>query len=210
MGIPHKERGRRMNEMLELVTALWTEDNVTYQGKYYLVKDLTIDPKPAQQPHPPFWMGGGSMPFEKKYGQTVAKIDPVLKRIARYAKTWVPHSSSTIGMIQSDWDKIRAFTGDCGRPADDISKVYNNWVYVLKKGEPPEAAIEHFSVYSGMDLPYWREHYLLGEAEEVAEKIAARVSTLGGCEWAVLNPLNWEEEQLELLANEVLPLAEKG
>ena len=144
MGVPHKERGRRMNEMLELLMLLWTEDNVTYEGKYYQVKDLTIDPKPAQQPHPPIWLGGGSMTFEKKYGQTVTNIEPVLKRIAKYAKTWVPHAPASLEMINSDWEKIQTFMGDFGRPADDMSTVYNNWIYVLKPGENPENAVEHF------------------------------------------------------------------
>ena len=60
-----------------------------------------------------------------------------------------------------------------------------------------------------MDLPYWQEYYLCGEAEQLAEKIAGRVKALGGCEWIVLNTLNWGDEQLELVANEVLPLVEK-
>ena len=210
MGIPHKERGRRMNEMLELLMALWTEDNVTYEGKYYQVKDLTIDPKPAQQPHPPIWLGGGSMTFEKKYGQTVTNIEPVLKRIAKYAKTWVPHAPASIDMISHDWEKILTFMSDLGRDPSDMSKVYNNWIHVLKKGEDPENAVKHFSVYSGMDLPYWQEYYLCGEVEEVAEKIAARIKALGGCEWIVLNPITWDEEQLDTIANEVLPLVEKG
>ena len=53
------------------------------------------DPKPVQLPHPPIWIGGGTQPSEKVYGQTVPDITPVLKRIAKYADTWVPHSSST-------------------------------------------------------------------------------------------------------------------
>jgi hypothetical protein len=53
-----------------------------------------------------------------------------------------------------------------------------------------------------MDLPYWREFYLLGEAEELAEKIRAMAANLGGCEHIVLNPLDWGMEQLELLAAE--------
>ena len=57
-----------------------------------------------------------------------------------------------------------------------------------------------------MDLPYWREFYLLGEAEELAEKIRAKSAALDGCEWIVLNPLDWSQEQLELLAGKVLPL----
>ena len=89
MGVPHRERGRRMDEMLEAVTALWAGDNVTYEGKYYRFENLTIDPKPIQKPHPPIWIGGGTQPSEKIYGQTVASIDPVLRRIARYARTWV-------------------------------------------------------------------------------------------------------------------------
>ena len=57
-----------------------------------------------------------------------------------------------------------------------MTKVYSNFVYVLKKGEKPEVAAPHFKVYSGMDLPYWKEFYLLGEAEELAEKIRAKVA----------------------------------
>lgn len=205
MGVPYKERGRRMDEMLELVTALWSGDNVTYRGKYYQVENLTIDPKPAQQPHPPIWMGGGSQPFEKKYGQIVKTVDPVLRRIAKYARTWVPHASATIAQIREDWDKLQGYMGERGRRANEMERVYNNWIWVLKKGEKPESAVPRFKVYSGMDLPYWREHYLVGEAEELADKISARIEALGGCEWAILNPLDWSVEQLDLIANEVRP-----
>ena len=141
MGVPHKERGRRMDEMLEAVTALWAGDRVSYDGKYYKFRDLTIDPKPLQKPHPPIWIGGGSQPFEKVYGQTVTNIDPVLRRIAKYAKTWVPHSSATADMVKGDWEKIQRFMGDFGRRPGDMSKVYSNFVWVLKKGQKPESAI---------------------------------------------------------------------
>ena len=205
MGVPHKERGRRMDEMLEAVTALWAGDGVSYDGKYYKFRDLTIDPKPLQKPHPPIWIGGGSQPFEKVYGQTVTNIDPVLRRIAKYAKTWVPHSSATAGHGQGRLGEDPALHGRLRPAPGDMSKVYSNFVWVLRKGQKPESAIPHFKTFSGMDLPYWREFYLLGEAEELAEKIRAKVANLGGCEHIVLNPLDWSMEQLELLANEVLP-----
>jgi alkanesulfonate monooxygenase len=205
MGVPHRERGRRMDEMLEAVTALWSGDDVTYRGKYYAFENVTIDPKPVQQPHPPMWIGGGTQPSEKIYAQTVSNIDPVLRRIAKYAKTWVPHSSSTAEMVRGDWEKIQRFMGEFGRKPTEMSRVYSNFVWVLKPGERPESAIPHFKTYSGMDLGYWREFYLLGEAEELAERIRGKVEALGGCEWLVLNPLGWGAEQLELLAGEVLP-----
>src|SRR5207302_5493833 len=75
MGVPDRERGARMNEAIELLKALWAGDHVGYEGRYSRVRDLTIDPKPAQRPHPPIWIGGGSQPFEKVYGQSVTNID---------------------------------------------------------------------------------------------------------------------------------------
>ncbi len=211
MGVPHRERGARMNEAIEVVKALWAGDSVTYEGRFYRVKDLTIDPKPAQKPHPPIWIGGGSQPFEKVYGQTVTNIEPVLRRIAKYADTWVPHSSATPEMVKGDWETVQRFAREFGRDPRKIGRVYSNFVWVLRPGEKPESAIPRFSVYSGMDLDYWRAHYLLGEAGDLAEKISARIAALdGGVDTIVLNPLDWGTEQLELIAGEVLPRVKGG
>ena len=211
MNVPYRERGPRMNEAIEVVKALWAGDNVTYEGTYYRVRDLTIDPKPAQKPHPPIWIGGGTQPSEKVYAQTVTNIDPVLRRIAKYADTWVPHSSATPEMVKGDWAKVQRFAREFGRDPARIGRVYSNFVWVLKKGEKPESAIPRFSVYSGMDLDYWRTYYLLGEAEELAEKISARIAALdGGVDTIVLNPLDWSMDQLERIAGEVLPRVRGG
>jgi probable F420-dependent oxidoreductase len=211
MGVPHRERGRRMDEMIEAITALWAGDGVSYRGKYYRFENLSIDPKPLQQPHPPIWMGGGTQPSERVYGQRVADIDPVLRRVARYAETWVPHSSSTPEMVRADWEKVQRFAGEYGRDAGKIGRVYSNFVWILKKGERPESASSQFSVFSGMDLDYWRTYYLLGEADEVAERIVARIRALDGrVDHVVLNPLNWSLEQLELIAREVIPTVRKA
>src|SRR6185436_12511941 len=113
--IPHRERGRRTTEMLEAITALWSGDNVSYEGRYYRFEHLTIEPKPAQKPHPPIWIGGGTQPSEKIYGQGVDTVQPVLRRIAKYASTWVPHSSATAEMVTGDWEAIREFMVEFGR-----------------------------------------------------------------------------------------------
>ena len=204
--IPFRERGRRMNEMLESITALWAGDHVTYEGQFYGFEDLSIDPKPIQRPHPPIWIGGGTQPSEKIYGQQVDTVRPVLRRIAKYAATWVPHSSATAEMVAADWAVIREEMAGFGRDPDEMTKVYSNFVYVLRPGESPDAAAAKFRVFSGMDLDYWREFYLLGEAEEVAERIRGKVEALGGVEHVILNPLDWDPATLETLASDVLPL----
>ncbi|PYN10944.1 MAG: hypothetical protein DME06_13050 [Candidatus Rokuibacteriota bacterium] len=206
MGVPHRERGRRTEECLEIVQALWAGDDVSYEGRYHRFRHLTIDPKPLQTPHPPIWIGGGTQPSERVYHQTVANIDPVLRRIARYADVWVPHSSATPEMVRGDWEKVQRFARELGRDPRGIGRVYSNFVWVLRRGERPESAAPYFKTYSGMDLDYWKTYYLLGEAEEVAERIRARVDALdAGVDHIVLNPLTWDPGQLELLAGEVLP-----
>ena len=204
--IPFNERGRRMNEMLEAITALWAGDHVTYDGKFYRFADLSLEPKPVQRPHPPIWIGGGTQPSEKIYGQQVDTIRPVLRRIAKYASTWVPHSSATAEMVAADWEIIREEMTGFGRDPNEMTKVYSNFIHVLRRGESPATAADRFRTFSGMDLDYWQEFYLLGEAEALAERIRGKVAALGGVEHVILNPLDWSHETLDRLASDVLPL----
>jgi probable F420-dependent oxidoreductase len=204
--IPFRERGRRMTEMLEAITALWAGDGVSYEGRFYRFRDVSLEPKPAQRPHPPIWIGGGTQPSERIYGQAVPSVEPVLRRIAKYAATWVPHSSATAEMVGADLDAIHGYMAELGRRPDELSNVYSNFVHVLGPGEPPESAGPLFSVYSGMDLDYWQRFYLLGEAEAVAERIRAKVDALGGVDHLVLNPLDWDPRRLDVLAERVIPL----
>ncbi|MEW5991811.1 MAG: TIGR03619 family F420-dependent LLM class oxidoreductase [Chloroflexota bacterium] len=204
--IPYRERGRRTTEMLEAITLLWSGDGVSYEGEFYRFRGLSLEPKPIQRPHPPIWVGGGTQPSERIYGQVVTSIELVLRRIARYATTWVPHSSATAEMVAADLDAIHGYMAELGRRPDELSKVYSNFIHVLAPGEAPDAAAPFFSVYSGMDLDYWRRFYLLGEAEAVAERIRAKIDALGGVDHLVLNPLDWDPRRLDVLAERVLPL----
>ncbi len=54
-----KGRGSRANEALEIITRLWCEESVTFEGEHYQVRDATITPRPVQTPLP-LWIGGSS------------------------------------------------------------------------------------------------------------------------------------------------------
>ncbi len=61
-GIPFDRAGvriDRLEEALPIIRRLWSEDNVTAQGRFYNVADLSILPRPVQTPHPPVMVGGG-------------------------------------------------------------------------------------------------------------------------------------------------------
>lgn len=204
MGAPHRERGARLDEMIEAVCLLWSRDRASFAGKHYCFEDLTIDPKPMQRPRPPIWIGGGTQPTEKVYGQTVRSIDPVLRRIVKYADAWIPHSSATVEMVKSDWNKIQFYTVRQGRDPQAIGRVYSNFVWVLKPGELAATAVAHIAAFSGMDLDYWQSERLPAGNGGTDRRAHQRLVAFDGVDHIVLNPLDWSDEQLELIAHEVL------
>ena len=52
------ERMERLKESILILKALWTKNEVTFQGKYYRITKAVNVPKPKQRPHPPIWIGG--------------------------------------------------------------------------------------------------------------------------------------------------------
>ncbi|MCZ6773709.1 MAG: LLM class flavin-dependent oxidoreductase [Proteobacteria bacterium] len=55
--IDRKERAPRMVEGIELMKRLFTEEQVTFDGRFTQTKNMTLTPKPVQKPHPPLWIG---------------------------------------------------------------------------------------------------------------------------------------------------------
>jgi len=74
VGAPFKDRALRTREFIELMKALWTQDDPVYHGKTVSVEGVKFSPKPVQKPHPPVVVGGTS--------------ELALKRSARYGDGW--------------------------------------------------------------------------------------------------------------------------
>ena len=55
--VDRRERAPRLVEGIDLMRRLFTEDKVTFDGRFTQTKDMTLTPKPVQQPHPPLWIG---------------------------------------------------------------------------------------------------------------------------------------------------------
>jgi hypothetical protein len=108
-------------------------------------------------------------------------------------------------MVKGDWDKIQRFMVEQGRKPEEMSKVYSNFVYVLKKGERPEAAAPISRRSRGWTCRTGGSSICSARPRSSPRRSAPRRRNLGGCEHIVLNPLDWGMEQLELLAAEVLP-----
>jgi len=60
-GIPGEESAPRFHETVDIVLKAWTNQRLSYQGKFYQYENVEVLPKPFQTPHPPVWMAASSM-----------------------------------------------------------------------------------------------------------------------------------------------------
>lgn len=104
VGQDYGNRGRRIEEQIDLLRKLWTNDTLTYQGQWHQLDDMGIAPRPVQQPIP-IWMGGGGTPA-------------ALERIARLADGWLPGSGGgPAGQVQA----LHAAMQAAGRTPDSMA-----------------------------------------------------------------------------------------
>lgn len=85
---PAGERGRRLEEALQIVKLLMTEDGATFDGRYYRLENASYYPRPVQQPHPPIWVGAG--------GENV-----MLPIVGRHADVW--HGFGHVSELERKW-----------------------------------------------------------------------------------------------------------
>jgi probable F420-dependent oxidoreductase len=76
LGVTYDERAELFEEALQVIRAIWTGDDLTFEGKHFTAKGITAHPRPISSPHPPIWIGGNT---------TTAR-----QRVAQYGDGWCP------------------------------------------------------------------------------------------------------------------------
>jgi FMNH2-dependent dimethyl sulfone monooxygenase len=74
----HSIRIQRLIETAQIIIKLWTENHVSYEGKYFQLKDATLEPKPFQKPYPHLWVGGNSEAIRKVVAEVCNGWIPIL------------------------------------------------------------------------------------------------------------------------------------
>ena len=107
VGVPIKERASRMEEGLRLMRALWTQDQVTSEGKFYPLHEVALEPKPVQQ-HVPIWISSNW-------------VQRGLRRVAELGDAWITNIVTTEGYREC-WQKIEEYAENAGRDARAIKR----------------------------------------------------------------------------------------
>ncbi len=133
-------RGRRSEEQIEVMRALWTNDLVTFKGRWHTITDAGINPLPVQRPIP-IWFGGYD--------------DRVLRRIGRIGDGWIiaGGGNTPTPEVTSAVDRVKRYTRDAGRDPSTMGfeKVVGYEDSTLGKGveivrEWKDAGVSHLSL----------------------------------------------------------------
>lgn len=105
LGQDYHTRGARTDDALSLMQALWTEEPVTYAGRFFSCEDASFAPKPRQRPYPPIWIGGNS--------------EAAYRRVARFADAWHPARIPVADLTKAR-TRIGELLSERGREPDSI------------------------------------------------------------------------------------------
>src|SRR3981081_2191747 len=82
------DRLRHLREAVQVILAMWTQEEAVFEGKYYQVRGAINEPKGVQKPHPPLWIGGsgekGTLKLVAKYGDACnisVGVDPAAYKL---------------------------------------------------------------------------------------------------------------------------------
>ncbi|MDT5397214.1 MAG: hypothetical protein QOK33_445 [Mycobacterium sp.] len=170
LGVDYEERAELFDEALQVIDAIWTSDDVSFEGKHFSAVGITAHPRPVSSPRPPIWIGGNTGSARQRVVDRGEGWCPFAapKALARTAKTAAMDSvealETAIGDLRRrcdaagrDWSKLDiAFTnfegGNAGQ--DDFNADAHiaglkalealgvTWVHVHLPGDSVEHALE--------------------------------------------------------------------
>ena len=201
MGIKGSDRALRVEENITLLRKLWTEDRVTYEGRFHQLEGAFIEPKPVQDP-PPIWVV--SNPRLNSGKPDI--IERSLRRVARMGDGFMT-TANPPDQFRELRRRILEYSADYGRSFDELPcSVYYN----ININDDREAAFQESKAYLDQyySLDYKRgavENWVaLGSPEQCIQQIQSYVDA--GATDILLRIPSWDQKaQFHRCVEEVLP-----
>jgi probable F420-dependent oxidoreductase len=205
VGVPLSERGKRTDEALELISRLLSEEEVTFEGRFWQVKDLTIYPRVPDLP--PVWVAGGTLTHAPDTPDKPFMAPGVLARILA-ADGWMARSSgSDPGDVQNDWTVVQQHLRDNNRDPATLTFGATQFLHVVETTDRSRALDEQIPRFLEImgehrTVEDLRASYLTGTIDDMAGTIMAL--RRAGLQYLILTPLVDDPAQLELITRHLV------
>lgn len=190
-------RGRLLDEQIEVLNLLFTQDNVSFNGEYFEFNDLSLHPKPKQDPFP-FYITA----YTKDTPET-------LSRMAKWGSLVAVHPFD-----ESVTNRVEGLKPHLEELGKDISDVELTTLPTASIGRTHEEAIERltssrlFERYKNQSIESVEEGNFIGTPAEITEKIKRlEKKGLNHCapQRFATNTFEGLKEQVQMFGEEVLP-----
>ena len=174
VGVDVHTRGKRTDEMLQVMQRLFTEEHVSHHGDFFDFEDVTLLPFSAQKPYPPIWVSGRS--------------DAAMRRAGVIGDGWYPYLF-TVRRIKTSNEMVRQYAAEIGRDLTNF-----NWGL-----NQPTAISLDASEAMGLAISNVGERYVTPErsAESIAQALCI-AGTPDDCIKAVEERINAGVEHINL------------
>ena len=187
-------RVRMLEESVEMMKRLWTEDEVAFEGSYYTLDGAKNDPKPVQKPYPPFLIGG--------HGER-----HLFRAVARHADICNVGFEMSLDEHRASLDALHEHCRSVGRDPSEIEVSHNTRVVIAGSDAEFDALAARGAAAANASEAAYRaslSRAVAGPPEQCAEQIQRYVDA-GITYFFLLFPDPIPTESLELFANEVMP-----
>jgi F420-dependent oxidoreductase-like protein len=200
-GYEFKSPGGRLGmlrEGVEIMKAMWTEDEVTYKGEYYELDGAICQPKPVQKPHIPFWIAGGgekvTLNIAARYAQYTNFGGDALENFTRKSEILKGHCED----VGTDYDSITRsanFNVLCAESDREVQEK-KDWLLGHLKNSVSDRRAERFTA-------------LYDDTSGTPEQVISWLKDYeaAGMSYAIVNfaDVAYDRGSLELFSEEVIP-----
>ncbi|MFZ0697143.1 MAG: LLM class flavin-dependent oxidoreductase [Nitrososphaeraceae archaeon] len=207
-GIPFEERWSRFNEALEILYMIWNNSDresgnnnmksppstcMDFNGKYYRLEKMSIEPKPFQKPHPPIFIG------------TWGSSEDGLRRAAKYGDGWMASAYNiTPDKFKEKWKILLSYRKNLGRENESFeNSIMSMFGYIdNNKVKVHNMVKDKLSPALGRPAEQLQNLLLFGSIEQCIQKINALHEA--GVKRIHFWPIGDYEEQIEIFRKEII------
>lgn len=188
-GMEARNRVSRFEEGLSLMKALWTQDRVTFHGRYWNMDNVSINPRPRQTPHLPLWFG--------------ARVEPALRRAVKVGDGWMGSGATSTEEFKEHLKLVRRFLQEEEKDPATFSVSKRVYMALDPNKERALRRLEEMmgNIYGDPSLAARVSVY--GSEEEVVDGLGKIMED--GIDLLLLAPAFDPTDQAERLVEDVLP-----
>jgi probable F420-dependent oxidoreductase len=191
VGVPFDQRGRVFLRNFEVLNRFWTETRVDGEADGMVFRGAVMLPPPSQKPRPTVLFGG--------------YVDRVLRRVATRSDGWLTYFYTAESFSRA-WRRILQYADEAGRNSEGLQNVAQLPICVDESFEKADARVRDF-IGRYFDVAPWSESTpdssIRGRPDDCADQLKEHIAA--GAQHIVLVPCDYDLEQVERIATEVVP-----